>query len=207
MRLAQSGVRRRQDSRHDGPVAARDRSCRSARVGDVPTISAAGGLAGTSRSRRAERRRAWAKAQVPILQLHVAGASPVCRVDVLRRVGGRQRAARLSKPPAEPSCSLIANLRIFYTRVYTRGEQAGIDVAYICATRVYMPPARRAPSPGQSGSPTPPGTTLGPQPRRSACCWCEVSSATPRTWSQGCARDSRESPESGDASHLVTGHP
>ena len=36
--------------------------------------------------------------QVPILQLHVAGAFPVCRVDVLRRVGGRQRAARLSFP-------------------------------------------------------------------------------------------------------------
>jgi len=38
MRLAQSGVRRRQDNRHDGPAAARDRSCRSARVGDVAAI-------------------------------------------------------------------------------------------------------------------------------------------------------------------------
>jgi hypothetical protein len=38
MRLAQSGVRPRQDNWHDGPAAARDRSCRSARVGDVPAI-------------------------------------------------------------------------------------------------------------------------------------------------------------------------
>jgi hypothetical protein len=38
MRLAQSGVRRRQDNWHDGPAAARDRCCRSARVGDVPAI-------------------------------------------------------------------------------------------------------------------------------------------------------------------------
>ena len=39
VRLAQSGVRLRQGNRHDGPAAARGRSCRSARVGDVPAVS------------------------------------------------------------------------------------------------------------------------------------------------------------------------
>jgi len=39
MRLAQPGVRHRQDGRHDGPTAAGGRCRRSARVGDVPAIS------------------------------------------------------------------------------------------------------------------------------------------------------------------------
>src|SRR5215470_7536392 len=38
MRVAQPGVRRGQDHRHDGPAAARDRCRRSAPVGDVPAI-------------------------------------------------------------------------------------------------------------------------------------------------------------------------
>ena len=40
MRLAQSGVRRGQDDRHDGRPAAGDRSWRSAPVGDVPALAA-----------------------------------------------------------------------------------------------------------------------------------------------------------------------
>src|SRR5215470_2580379 len=38
MRVAQSGVRRGQDHRHDGPAAARDRCRRPAPVGDVPAV-------------------------------------------------------------------------------------------------------------------------------------------------------------------------
>ena len=53
MRLAQCGVRCRQDNRHDGPAATCGRSCRSARVGDVSAMSAAGCQAGTPRRRPA----------------------------------------------------------------------------------------------------------------------------------------------------------
>ena len=42
MRLAQSGVRRGQDGRRDGPAAARGRCWRSARAGDVPANRSAG---------------------------------------------------------------------------------------------------------------------------------------------------------------------
>ena len=53
MRLAQCGVRCRQDNRHDGPAATCGRSCRSARVGDVSAMSAAACQAGTPRRRPA----------------------------------------------------------------------------------------------------------------------------------------------------------
>ena len=53
MRLAQCGVRCRQDNRHDGPAATCGRSCRSARVGDVSAMSAAACQAGRSRRRPA----------------------------------------------------------------------------------------------------------------------------------------------------------
>ncbi len=52
MRLAQSGVRHRQDGRNDGLTAARGQCRRSARVGDVPAITGATGPA----QGRAERR-------------------------------------------------------------------------------------------------------------------------------------------------------
>ena len=51
-RLARPGIRRGQDGRHDGPAAARDRSCRSAPAGDVPAISGAACLAGGRRNAR-----------------------------------------------------------------------------------------------------------------------------------------------------------
>ena len=52
MRLAQSGVRLRQEGRHDGLAAARGRSCRSARVGDVPAVSGTEAGAGRRRDAR-----------------------------------------------------------------------------------------------------------------------------------------------------------
>ncbi len=55
MRLAQCGVRCRQDNRHDGPAATCGRSCRSARVGDISAMSAAACRAGTPRRRPAGR--------------------------------------------------------------------------------------------------------------------------------------------------------
>jgi hypothetical protein len=96
VRPAQPGIRRGQDDRHDGPASARDRSCRSARVGDVPAISDAACLAGR---RRNARQADFGIQTVPIGE--PKGISPPGRLAVALLPD--ERRPRQDLPPTEPS--------------------------------------------------------------------------------------------------------